>query len=65
MANLDARVKALEARAPTRRNCYVAVMPGEDAKQKVADYVAQYGEQPLGVFRVASVDAQHRGDDDA
>lgn len=63
MANLDTRVKALEARASTRRNCYVAVMPGEDAEQKVADYVAQHGEQPLGVICVTFVKARHRDDD--
>lgn len=65
MANLDARVKALEAQAPTRRNCYVVALPGEDAEQKVADYVAQYGEKPVGVFRVNFVDAQHKEDGDA
>jgi hypothetical protein len=65
VANLDARVKALEAQAPNRRNCFVVTLPEENAEQKVADYVAQYGERPLDVFRVNFVDAQHKEDDDA
>lgn len=65
MANLEPRVKALEAQTPNRRNCYVVVMPGEDAKRKVADYAAQYGERPVGVFRVNFVDAQHKEYGDA
>ncbi len=65
MANLDTRVKALEAQTPNRRNCFVVTLPGEDAEQKVADYVAQHGEQPVGVIRVNSVEPQHREDDHA
>ncbi|MFT4194998.1 hypothetical protein [Ottowia sp.] len=65
MASLEFRVKVLESAVPDCRNCYVTVLPGEDAEQKVADYVAQYGEQPLGVRRVVFVAAQHKGDDDA
>ncbi|GAB1384216.1 hypothetical protein MASR1M50_25370 [Burkholderiales bacterium] len=65
MADLENRVKTLEAQARDRRNCYVVALPGEDAEQKAADYVARYGEPPVGVFRVNFVDAQHKEDDDA
>lgn len=65
MANLEPRVKALEAQTHNRRNCYIVVMPGENAKRKVADYAAQHGEQPVGVIRVNSVEPQHREDDHA
>lgn len=62
--SLEARLERLEAATlPRRRNCFVGVMPGEDAEQKVAAYVAEHGEQPLGVIHVHFVAPPPRDED--
>lgn len=51
--SLETRVERLETTAqPSRRRCFVGVMPGEDAEQKITAYVEEHGEQPVGVTRV-------------
>lgn len=63
MANLENRVKALEASQPgLRKNCFVGVMPGEDADQKVANYIKEHGEPPVGTILVTFVKPPDRRD---
>lgn len=51
--SLETRVERLEtAVRPVHRRCFVGIMPGEDAEQKIAAYVAEHGKQSVGVTRV-------------